>query len=184
MKLRSKLTVITAALILVLVGVGFAAWTFNKDVATDTTGLVAITAESEQGELAITTASLYIILDQAGIYYATDAAGQNAITAIEATYTAVADGNLGENMSVTFSLAFSGTDAAWTNYISGLTVPANQTETVVNGANTISFTLPALTYTANKPSTESEYDTMVAALAGKSLTLTITADAAADDIAD
>lgn len=184
MSLRSKLAIITTALVLLFVGVGFAAWTFNKDVNTSTAGLVAITTESEQGTLTVTTASLYIILDQAEIYYATDAAGNNKITAVEANYNAVAAGNLGENMSVTFSLAFSGTDSTWTNYISGLTAPANQTETVVNGDNAISFTLPTLTYTANKPSTESEYDAMVTALTGKSLTLTITADAAADDVAD
>ena len=184
MKLRNKIAAITAASMLAFAGVGFAAWVFNKDVETTSTANVVVTTESEQGTLTINTTSLYIILDQAEIFYASDAAGTSKITKLEATYTAVAAGNLGENMDVTFSLAFSGAIDAWSNYVNGLVDPASQTITTVNGANAVEFALPALTYTANKPSTESQYDDMYAALNGKTLTLTVTANAAADDVAD
>lgn len=184
MKLRNKIAAITGAATLAFAGAGFAAWVFNKDVTEASTANVVVTTESEEGTLVINTSSLYIILDQAEIYYASDAAGSSRVTALAATYTAVADGNLGENMSVTFSLAFSGAVTEWSTYVSGLADPAAQTIATVNGANNISFTLPALSYTASKPSTESEYDTMKAALDGKTLTLTVTANAAADDVAD
>ena len=184
MKLRNKIAAITGAATLAFAGAGFAAWVFNKDVQQTSTANVVVTSESEQGSLTIQTTSLYIILDQAGIYYASDAEGENAITAVQATYTAVAAGNLGENMNVTFSLAFSGAVADWSTYVDGLADPADQTIETVNGANAISFTLPALSYTSAKPSTESEYDAMQNALSGAQLTLTITANAAADDVAD
>lgn len=184
MKLRNKIAAITAASMLAFAGAGFAAWTFNKDVSDTSTANVVVTSESEQGTLEIETTSLYIILDQAGIFYAEDNAGANPVTELEATYTAVAAGNLGENMDVTFTLEFSGAVAAWSTYVNGLVDPASQTITTVNGANQVLFTLPTLTYTAAKPSTESEYDAMVTALDGQTLTLTVTADAAADDVAD
>ena len=184
MKLRNKIAAITAAAMLAFTGIGFAAWTFNKDVTTDSTANIVVTAESEQGTLAINTTDLYIILDQAGISYATDEAGANPVTELEATYTAVADGNLGENMDVTFTLEFSGATSDWSYYVEGLIDPSAQTITTVNGDNDLSFALPALSYTEHKPSTESEYDAMKAALDGKQLTLTVTADAAADNVAD
>ena len=184
MKLRNKIAAITAASMLAFAGVGFAAWVFNKDVTETSTANVVVTTESEEGTLTIDTTSLYIILDQAKIYYASDAAGANEVTELRATYIAVAAGNLGENMSVTFSLAFSGAVTEWSTYVAGLTDPASQTIATVNGDNAVSFALPALTYTSAKPSTESQYDAMKAALDGKTLTLTVTADAAADDVAD
>ena len=184
MKLRNKIAAITGAATLAFAGAGFAAWVFNKDVSATSTGNVVVTTESEQGTLSIDTSSLYIILDQARIYYASDSAGASEITELEATYTAVANGGYGENMSVTFSLEFSGAVAAWSTYVNGLVDPASQTVVTVNGTNEISFALPALSYTANKPSTESQYDDMQSALSGATLTLTVTANAAADDVAD
>ena len=185
MKLRNKLAAITGAAMLAFAGAGYAAWVFNKDVEVSSNASIVITSESEQGTLVIDTDSLYIILDQDGIYYASDSAGANEVTELELTYTAVAAGNLGENMSVTFSLEITGATSDWSHYVSGLADPADMTETVVNGANQYSFVLPSLSYVAaNKPSTESEYDAMVAALDGDQLTFTVIADAAADDVAD
>lgn len=181
MKLTNKLAAITAASMLSFAGVGFAAWTFNKDASISSTANIAVLAETELGTLTITTTNLYIILDQSGIYYATDAAGENPITQLVANYTAVADGTYGANMDIDFTLTWSIGSVAWTNYVSGLTSVSLGTVTVDNGSNELLFTLPTLTYTANKPSTKSEYDTMKEALNGKSLTITITADAAADN---
>lgn len=184
MNARTKLSIVTAAGLLALTGTGFAAWTFNKDASVNSTANVTVLPESELGTLTITTASLYIVLDQAGIYYASDAAGANPVTRLEANYNAPADGTLGENMDIDFDLAFSGATADWATYVNGLADVSLGTVTVDHGDNALAFTLPALTYTAAKPSTESEYDAMKAALDGKTVTMTVTADAAADDVAD
>ena len=185
MKLRNKIAAITAAAMLAFTGVGFAAWTFNKDVTDFKNATIQVLSESEEGTLTLDATDLYIILDQAGISYASDVAGANPVTQLTGVYNAVADGTLGENMDVTFSLAFSGATSDWSHYVEGLVNPANQTITMVHGDNNIAFDLPALSYVvANKPSTESEYDAMVTALNGKQLTLTVTADAAADTVVD
>lgn len=184
MNLKNKLAAITAAAMLAFAGVGFAAWTFNKDVQETSQATVVVTEESEKGTLEILTTDLYVILDQAEIFYASDAEGANKVTKLDAKYTAEADGNLGENMDVAFDLAWSGAVADWSTYVSGLEDVDLGTKTVVNGENALSFDLPALSYTSAKPSTESEYDAMKAALDGKTLTITITADAVADDVAD
>lgn len=184
MKLRNKIATITAASMLALAGVGYAAWTFNKDVSAESAATIAVLPESEEGTLTITTNSLYVILDQAEIYYASDANGANRVTQLEANYNAVAAGNLGENMNVDFDLAWSGYTNDWSYYVNGLTSVSLGTVEVAHGDNALQFDLPALSYTDKKPSKESEYDAMKLALDGKTLTMTITANAAADDVAD
>lgn len=186
MKLRNKLTAITAAAMLAFTGAGFAAWTFTNDASADSAANIAITAEAEDGVLEVKSpANLYIILDQAGIYYAAsaDAAAADAITTLDLTYTTTADPALGVDMGVTFSFAFGSLDG-WTTYVDGLSNPEAKTLTMVKGANDVSFTLPSLSYTDAKPSKESEYNAMKTALDGKQITITVTANAAADDVAD
>ena len=184
MKLKNKLAAISAATMLAFTGVGYAAWTFNKDTNDTKNATVSVLAESEKGTLAISDTALYIILDQAGISYASDAAGEHPVTTLTATYTAEANGTLGENMDVDFDLAWGEAVEDWAYYVNGLTDVDAGTHTMVNGANAVSITLPTLTYTAHKPSTESEYDAMKTALNGATLTLTVTADAAADNVND
>ena len=184
MKLRNKIAAITAAAMLAFTGVGFAAWTFNKDVNATKQATIQVLSESEEGVLTLDATSLYIILDQAGISYASDAAGANPVTQLTGNYEVVAAGNLGENMDVTFDLAFSGAVTEWSTYVTGLNDVSLGTITTVHGDNEIAFDLPELTYTSAKPSTESEYDAMKTALDGKTITLTVTANAAADDVAD
>ena len=62
MKLRNKLAAITAAAMLAFAGIGFAAWTFNKDVQETSQATIVVTDESEKGTLEILTTDLYVIL--------------------------------------------------------------------------------------------------------------------------
>lgn len=206
MKLKNKLSLITAVAMLTFCGVGYAAWTFtnieNAQVAT-IEDKVAVGIELNDGfklynadDDAEVTA-LYLICDAPsnkdyvlagnGVYWATDAAGTNAITNVyikgsltknmednikdktSVTVQFTATHNLGENDYVTFGAMTSSANK----------VINNLNEAGVFDVQSVDFTLPAVAYSAteeNIPHNITELTTMNTilgtALSGKTLSFT------------
>ena len=172
MKLRNKLAAITTAAMLAFAGVGYAAWTFtaqrNAEVAT-IEDRVAVGIEltddfalyNASGDAEVT--ALYLIcdapageagvLDGDGVYWATDAAGANAITNvyIKGTITKDAEDGVKDNKS-TVEVAFTAShNLASNSYVSfgAMTAPANVTGISTADGTTVqsaSFALPAVAY--------------------------------------
>ena len=206
MKLKNKLALITAVAMLAFGGVGYAAWTFtnveNAQVAT-IEDKVAVGIELNGGfklynadDDAEVTA-LYLICDAPsgkdyvlagdGVYWATDAAGANAIMNVyikgfltknmedsvkdktSATVRFTATHNLGENKYVTFGAMTAPADK----------VVDNLNEAGVFDVQSVDFALPAVAYSAieaNIPHNIAELTAMntalSTALSGKALSFT------------
>lgn len=206
MKLKNKLSLITTVAMLAFCGVGYAAWTFtnieNAQVAT-IEDKVAVGIELNDGfklynadDDAEVTA-LYLICDAPsnkdyvlagnGVYWATDAAGTDAITNVyikgsltknmednikdktSVTVQFTATHNLGENDYITFGAMTSSTNK----------VINNLNEAGVFDVQSVDFTLPAVAYSAteeNIPHNITELTTMNTvlgtALSGKTLSFT------------
>ena len=95
MKLRNKIAIISGSAMLAFAGVGFAAWTFTKTTSDSAALEGKVTAAIEASGLEVTDGTnsvekLYLICDAPageegllagnGIYWATDAEGNNSIT--------------------------------------------------------------------------------------------------------
>ena len=202
MKLRNKIAAITAAAMLAFTGVGFAAWTFTAQREAEVATIedrVAVGIEltdnfklyNASGDAEVT--ALYLIcdaptgvtgvLDGAGVYWATDAAGANAITNVylKGTITKVAEDGVLDNKATVEVQFTTSHDLAANTYVSfgAMTAPANLTNvstadgTVVQSA---SFALPAVAYTSVPTSTAelTQMNTALGtALSGKKLSFTV-----------
>lgn len=183
MKLKNKLALITTASMLAFVGAGYAAWTFNNNVAqTQDAGVYATSAINAKNVELSGNTTVYLVLDQAKPYWSV--AVNNGSKPVELangkiTVTPdydVTDQNDGASWTYTLTSAIS-VDSAIATYVNvtGFDT-ANKTGTITAaGAETIDavdYDLPALAYTASKPSTYAEYEAMVAAVAGKVITFT------------
>lgn len=91
MKLRNKLTAITAASMLAFAGVGFAAWTFTKTVADSATTTGQVTAAIEAHELKVQDSAGN---DVSGLYLICDApSGETGLVAGNGIYWSTEDSN-------------------------------------------------------------------------------------------
>lgn len=203
MKLRNKLAAIMAAAMLAFTGVGFAAWTFtqvrNAEVAT-IEDKVAVGIELNDNFKLFNAADdsevtgLYLICDAPaaesgilagdGIYWATDAAGANAISNvyIKGSLTKNMEDSVKDKTSVT--VQFTASHNLSSSYVTfgSLTAPANKVVDNIDAAGnfdvqSVSFALPTVAYTqANIPHSISELTAMNTALAtdlsGKALSFT------------
>ena len=193
MKLKSKITLITLATIIALVGVGYASWTFTNQVSDTAAINGTVTAAIEASNLRVEDGSgnevtaLYLICDapsgQAGlvagngIYWATDAAGENAIT----TLTLIGIVNEADNDRVDFTTytgvfgstataAYSGT---YVN-IAATTALDEEEESANKNANvSTTFTLPAVSYKA-VPGNVTQVEALQAEVAALTLTFSFT----------
>ena len=206
MKLKNKLVLIMLVAMLSFFGVGYAAWTFtnveNAQVST-IEDKVAVGIELNDGfklynaddDSEVTT--LYLICDAptgkdyvlagSGVYWATDAAGANAITSV------YIKGSLTKNMEdsvkdkTTVTVQFTATHNLGVNdYVTfgALTAPANKVVENINAAGSfdvqsVAFALPTVAYStteANIPHSIAELTAMNTALAtalsGKALSFT------------
>ena len=202
MKLMRKLTTITLLAILSFIGVGFAAWTFTAERSTEVTGItdkVAVGIElTDDFELynasddSLITA-LYLICDAPssttagilgtgnGVYWATDADGENAVTSVylKGTITKNDEDGVWDNKA-TVTVSFTAThDLAENSYVSfgsfasiaNTTGVSTDDGTDVQSAN---FNLPTVSYKSVPTSVEalSAMNTALGtALSGKKLTI-------------
>lgn len=181
MKLRNKLAIITSASMLAFIGAGYAAWTFNNNVAQSQDASVYATSaiNAKNVELSGNT-TVFLVLDQAKPYWSV--AVNNGSKPVELANGKITvspdydltDQNDGASWTYTITSAIS-VDAAIATYVNVTGFDTvNKTGTITAaGAEAIAevdYDLPALAYTASKPSTYAEYEAMVAAVAGKVIT--------------
>ena len=189
MKLRNKLAAIAAAAMLAFTGVGFAAWTFTKSVDADVTvtDKVAVGIELTD-DLALHNASgdaqvtaLYLICDApagnsnvlagAGVYWATDAAGANAITNVYLKGTVTKDNEDGvldnkATVTIAFEADYSALSSTYIDFGAAPAISDVSNVSTVNGTEYQSgnFALPSVDYLI-VPTSISELTDMNTALA-------------------
>ena len=181
MKTTNKITLLSLAGGLTLVGTAFAAWQFNANVAEAQNSNVEITKVTNTGSIA-DVATFYLTLDQKGAYWTnksfvdsddeiTDA---DIVESFEFTYTGSANSN--DVSDVTLSVSYE-VDSAISEYV---TVSGGELgeATVLNNVKSATYTLPSLAYTANKPTTLANYNAMKDALEGKTITFSLVATVA------
>ena len=183
MNLRTKLSLITATAMLALTGVGFAAWTFNNNVAQSQNAGAYVTSAINAKDVVLSgNTTVYLVFDQEKPYWST--AVDNGSKPVELTngkITVTPDYDLtnqndGASWTYTVTSAID-VDSAIASYvnITGFdttdktgTIHASVGETI----SAIDYNLPTLAYTANKPSTYAEYETMLSAVDGATVTFT------------
>lgn len=189
MKLKNKLSIITAVSLLAFVGVGFGAWTFTKQVQESSTVSKKVTASIEANGLNVedgaghALAGLYLICDapagQAGlipgngIYWSTQADGSDTITALTLVGSVTEDDNDIADITTynghfisTATSAVSGTyiNIASTNALDATVVSASK-----NASVSTTFTLPEVSY-ASVPTSVAEVDALQTEASAISLT--------------
>lgn len=183
MKLRNKIAAITAVSMLAFAGVGFAAWTFNNNAAQSQEVSVYATSAIEAKDVVLSgNTEVYLVLDQEKPYWSTEVNNgskpeelANGKITVTPDYDVV-DQNDGASWTWTLTSAMD-VDSAISTYvnITGFdttdktgTIHANVGETI----SPVDYNLPALSYTASKPSSLAEYNAMLAAVDGKVITFT------------
>ena len=181
MKTTNKITLLSLAGGLTLVGTAFAAWQFNANVAEATNSNVEITKATSTGSIA-DVATFYLTLDQKGAYWTNksfvnsdaEVTDADVVESFEFTYTGSANSN--DVSDVTLAVTYD-VDDAIANYVT-IDGGSLSDATVLNNVKSTTYTLPTLTYTASKPTTSAAYNAMVEALEGKTVTFTLAATVA------
>ena len=186
MKLRNKLTTITAAAMLAFAGVGFAAWTFDTTKSDTDTAEGYVTSAINAESVTVTGDTFYLVLDQAKPYWTK--AIETGSKPVEITAS--------DKLTVTpvFSSRWNQDGASWdwtlttevtpaadiANYITFGTLTTSDT---VSGTITedshatitpVEYNLPTVAYKDNKPTTFADYTTMANAVEDKTVTFTFT----------
>ena len=184
MTLKNKIAAITAASMVAFVGIGFAAWTFNNSVAqTAQESAYATSAINAKNVTVSGNKVVYLVLDQEKPYWseAVDT-GSKPVELANGKITVTPDYDLqNQNDGASWTYTISGqmtVDAAISNYVSATGFGSSDTLTgtiTAAGGETIAavdFDLPALAYTANKPTNYTDYQTMLSAVSSAHITFT------------
>ena len=183
MKLRNKIAAITAAAMLAFAGVGYAAWTFNNSVAQEAEIPTYVTSaiSAKNVELSGNT-TVYLVLDQAKPYWSTAVdTGSKPVELANGKITVTPDYDLqdqNDGASWTYTLTSAidvDSDIATYVDVTGFdTVAKTGTITAAGdeGIAAVDYTLPALAYTASKPNSFADYQTMLSAVDGAVITFT------------
>lgn len=183
MKLRNKLAIITSASMLAFMGVGFAAWTFNNNVAQEQEAGVYVTSAINAKDVVLSgDTEVYLVLDQAKPYWSLDVNnGAKPVELVDGKITVAPDYDLtnqNDGASWTYTLTSAidvDTDIATYVNVTGFdTVAKTGTITAAGdeGIASVDYDLPALAYTASKPTTYAQYESMLSAVNGKVITFT------------
>ena len=178
MKTSNKITLVSVAGGLALVGTAFAAWQFNSTVTKTSASNVEITKKTSSGSIA-DVATIYLTLDQKGAYWTSvsyndseeDIDANDIVTSFNFVYTGSSDANDVSDVTLTVDFVADEGIATYVNFTGGELTNVTSENNVKQGV----YNLPELSYTSAKPSTSSEYDVMKAALEGKKVTFTLTA---------
>ena len=183
MKLRNKISAITAASMLAFAGVGFAAWTFNNSVAQEAQAQTYATSAINAKNVTLGgDVEVYLVLDQAKPYWSAELVnGSKPVELVDGSITvtpAYDVTNQNDGASWTYTLTSEITvDAEIATYVNVTgfdttdvtgTVTAAGAETI----DAVEYDLPALAYTANKPANYADYQTMLTAVASAHITFT------------
>ena len=195
MKLRNKLAVIMAASMLAFAGVGYAAWTFTKQVSDDAVVVGKTTAAIEADGLRVTdgagndVANLYLICDAPsgetgliagnGIYWSTEDSNDHskAITSLKLIGSVNEDDNdIADISTYVGHFASTATSAVAGTWVSIASTSALDT-TVVSASKDADveyvWTLPTPAYVA-VPTSVAEVNALQAEVAAISLTFAFT----------
>ena len=181
MKTTNKITLVSIAGALALVGVAFAAWQFNASASKASAGNVEITKKTSVGSIADVT-TFYLTLDQSGAYWTNKSfddsedaiTNEDKVSTFEFVYTGSASANDVSDVTLEVSYVVDSGIATYVNVTGGELGVATESANVKSAT----YTLPTLSYTSAKPSTSAEFDAMKAALEGKKVTFTLTATVA------
>ena len=181
--MKNKLSIITIASMLALVGTGFAAWTFNNNAAKDVEVGTYVTSAINAKDVTLSgNTTVYLVLDQAKPYWSTAVnTGSKPVELANGKITVTPDYDLqnqNDGASWTYTLTSSiDVDSDIANYVNVTgfdttnktgTIHASVGETIAP----VDYNLPTLSYTANKPSTYAEYQDMLSDVSGKVITFT------------
>ena len=190
MKLRNKLAAIMVAAMLAFAGVGYAAWTFTKEVSDSATVVGKTTAAIEASGLRVTSGgndveSLYLICDAPegetglndgnGIYWSTE--NSNDVSKKITSLTLIGSVNESDEDILDFatynghfsSTATSAISGSWVNIASTSALDQTVVSASKNANVEYVWTLPAVEY-ANIPTSVAEVDALQAEVAAISLT--------------
>ena len=183
MKLRNKLGIITVASMLAFMGAGFAAWTFNNNVEQESESCTYVTSAINAKNVTLSgNTTVYLVLDQAKPYWSTEVNnGSKPVELANGKITVAPDYDLqnqNDGASWTWTLTSAiDVDSDIANYVNVTgfdtadktgTIHANVGEAI----SPVDYNLPALSYTANKPTTYAEYQDMLSDVNGKVITFT------------
>lgn len=184
MTLKNKIAAITAASMVAFVGIGFAAWTFNEGQAQEAEeSAYATSAINGKDVLLSGNTEVYLVLDQTKPYWslAVDT-GSKPVELSNGKITVTPDYDLqDQNDGAIWRWTLSSeieVDSAISNYVSVTgfdeqdhtgTISAEDGEDAIEG---VDYDLPALAYTANKPASYTEYQTMLGAIETAHITFT------------
>ena len=159
MRLSTKLTLISTLGISTVVGVGFAAWTFNGNSDASTSSKALVTSVQDFGDVIVTNTNLNIVLDQHEISWTgsikATRKGSCANKETLNTWTA----SLSESLS--YYVRFAGEASTYTNVI---------------WEDNVEVQLPALEYVEeHKPTTLAQYNVMTEVLQNENVNFSFTA---------
>ena len=183
MKLRNKIAAITAAAMLAFAGVGYAAWTFNNSAAQEAEIPAYVTSAIEAKDVTLSgDTTVYLVLDQAKPYWSTAVdTGSKPVELANGKITVTPDYDLqdqndGASWTYTLTSAINiDSDIATYVDVTGFdTVAKTGTITAAGdeGIAAVDYALPALAYTASKPNSFADYQTMLSAVDGAVITFT------------
>ena len=186
MKLRNKLGMITAAAMLAFAGVGFATWTFTKQVEVEAPVTGVVTAAIEANDVSADPDEFYLICDAP--------AGQSGLVAGNGIYwsdTAANDGSVLSSINLTGTVTENDEDlldfskykgkfvitaaAVDTTYVDIAAVNLTTDLITVNSKNgncEYTYNLPALSYAA-VPTSVAQVSAMQAELAALTIKFTV-----------
>ena len=181
MTLKNKIAAITAASMVAFVGIGFAAWTFNNSVAQEAEESAYATSAIEAKNVTLSgNTEVYLVLDQEKPYWSVAVnTGAKPVELANGKITVTPDYDLqdqNDGASWTWTLTSSITvDAAIATYVNvtGFDV-TDKTGTITaagdEGIAAVDYDLPTLAYTASKPASYTEYQTMLSAVSTAHIT--------------
>jgi len=178
MKISNKITIVSMAGALALIGTAFAAWQFNASVSEANATNVDITKKTSSGSIA-DVATFYLTLDQSGVYWTNKSFDNSEASILDedkvSTFAFVYTGSSSSKdvTDVILSVSYVADDniAHYVSFTGGELVNIVENENVKSAT----YNLPSLAYTSYKPSTSAAYDEMKTALEGKKVTFTLTA---------
>ena len=183
MTLKNKISAITAATMLAFAGVGYAAWTFNNSAAQSAQETAYVTSAISAKNVTLSgNTTVYLVLDQEKPYWSAELVnGSKPVELQNGKITVTPDYDLtnkNDGASWTYTLTSAITvDAAIATYVdvTGFdTVSKTGTITAAGdeGIAAVDYNLPALAYTASKPTNYTQYQEMLTAVASAHITFT------------
>ena len=183
MNIKNKISIVTACATLALVGVGYAAWTFNNSVAKEQDAGAYATSAIDAKDVTLSgNTTVFLVLDQAKPYWSVAVdTGAKPVELADGKITVtpdyeVTDQNDGASWTYTVTSAIA-VDPAIAEYVDVTGFDTVSKTGVIHASvaediDPIDYALPALAYTASKPDTYAEYESMLTAVSGKKITFT------------